>query len=122
MEPVVMDVVKQHYFEVLRPPKQWNYHCDLSYTAYMASQELAHLEFRDHETKEIANKASYKMFCSAMKDSLKKNLQSKFPAYDTEKLEDGFEETKYTYDKKRCTITVSVLLENIMEPDEAYNW
>lgn len=113
-EPIIIDVLKEHYFEALRPPKNWNYDFDIAAVSDdMTSPEMARFEFRDPETKAIVNKTGYKEMCYAIKTKWKSHLLQRFPKYDREKFEDGFEQIKFSYLPERAILAMSMLLDDI---------
>ncbi|MDR3218190.1 MAG: hypothetical protein LBU22_04290 [Dysgonamonadaceae bacterium] len=112
--PIMLDVIKLHYYEELKPLKKWNYDYLLN-TNDLRKQETSHLEFRDTNTKEINDRAKYKDMCNGLKSGWKNILISRFPKYNREKLEDGFEKIQFDYFPSKCLLVASFLLDNIIE-------
>jgi len=119
-EPIVVDVLRAHYFEELRPPKKWNWDLEMIVMDSMTSPVGSHYDVRDPETKEVADKASYKEMCSGLKNVWKDRLLERFPRYDRTRFEDTFETVKYTYLKERCVLAASVLMEDIMQREDDF--
>ena len=111
-EPIVRQVYKKNYVNTLEPGK-WNYHYDLQIISGAKSEAFAQFDFRDPETKEIASAAKYKEFTDGIKSGWKKDLQTRFPKYKPDKMEDAFENIKIDYFPEDGLLVESVLLEGV---------
>lgn len=108
------DLVRNHYYEELRPPVNWNFR----YTVFIVPDlppELKNVSrFWDDTTAQIVNKSAYRQMCSDLRTMWKEQLLEEYPNYDRSKLEDGFENLNFDYYSEDGIIIVSTVLEKIM--------
>ena len=116
-QPIAAAVLREHYYEQLCPPKKWNYDYRVKVMPNSTDPAFSRFDFRDPETKEISDTEKYHELCSTMKMLWKEQLLKRFPKYNRSKLEDGFENIKFTYSPEACTLTASVLMEGLMKQE-----
>ena len=118
--PIMLDVIRLHYYETLKPPKKWNYDYELktvSRSAFDNREYMRDLNFLNPETKKIDDDIKYRKWCNEFKSLWKDELIERFPKYSREKLEDGFEEINFDYFSERSLFVASILLVGVMKND-----
>lgn len=110
--PVMYNLVDLHYTQKLKS-KKWTYDYMLN-PIDLRDKRILHTEFRDLETKEIKDKSKYKEMCNGIKSRWKEQLIERFPQYDRNALEDGFEKIVFDYFPSKCILAASFLLDDLL--------
>ena len=110
----IIDIVRSHFFEELKPPVVWNFNYIVQVVPRTPAGQRSVMCFWDSGTKQIADKAKYLQICYEMRSEWKEGLVQACPYYDRDKLEDGFESTFFDYYPDEGMIAITLLLEKFL--------
>ena len=114
-EEHIIDIIRRHYYEELKPPVVWNFNYVILVVPRLTDPEQkAKAQFWDSATGQIADKANYLQICSELRSEWRDGLVELYPDYDRDKLEDGYEKMNFDYYPEEGLLVCTMLLEKLL--------
>ena len=111
----IVELIKSHYYEDLRPPVQWNYNVVVKSIANIP-EKFPQVVFWDANGK-IVKQAAYREFCGLVRNSWKLIFPKVYPKYSRAKMEDGFENVNFDYYPDEGVLIASTIMKQLLPKD-----